>query len=244
MCGGQREQFDTEFLLGTNFMAPSLKKKILSECDWSSGKPSAACEALVAEMYAQVGPLNLYDVYGNCISGDGNDIGRGKRRASVDATMMGLGGSQLGLSACIDSVEASDYFNRADVQAAIHVRKPSERWATCATEPGWTYNNSRANLPRDTYPALVKYLSKSGRGTVIYNGDWDACVPWPDAVAWTTSLGLPVGHVSGSLCLVLIPHQPPHHLAPPMQRWRRTGMPGTIPWTLRARTRRRLAAVS
>ena len=42
----------------------------------------------------------------------------------------------------------------------------------------------RKNLPRDTYPLLIANMR-----VVIYNGDWDACVPWTDNHAWTKGMG-------------------------------------------------------
>ena len=27
---------------------------------------------------------------------------------------------------------------------------------------------------------------------IIYNGDWDACVPWTDNQAWTSAMGFPI----------------------------------------------------
>ena len=89
-----------------------------------------------------------------------------------------------------------------------------QRWATCYTEPGWSYQSTRPNLPRDTYPLLLDNIN-----VIIYNGDVyvgrgpgrsrrvgsdhlpcliflasnqpalrlhsDACVPWTDNYAWT-----------------------------------------------------------
>jgi hypothetical protein len=37
----------------------------------------------------------------------------------------------------------------------------------------WAYKQTRPNLPRDTYPLLVRHIR-----VLIYNGDWDACVPY------------------------------------------------------------------
>lgn len=45
---------------------------------------------------------------------------------------------------------------------------PSQRWSVCYQEPGWSYTSTRANLPRDTYPYLLKNIPVH-----IYNGDWD-----------------------------------------------------------------------
>ena len=44
------------------------------------------------------------------------------------------------------------------------------------------------NLPKDTYPFLIANLNT----TIIFNGDWDACVPYTDGEAWTEGMGFPV----------------------------------------------------
>lgn len=92
-----------------------------------------------------------------------------------------------GPDACIDSAAASAYFNREDVQRAIHVRAPGFCWAVCNTQPGWSYQSTRTNLPANTYPFLVSNIQ-----VVIYNGDWDACVPYTDGEGWTESMGYSV----------------------------------------------------
>jgi len=51
----------------------------------------------------------------------------------------------------------------------------------------WEYTSTRPNLPRDTYPFLLENID-----VVIYNGDWDACVPYTDNEAWTSGMGLEV----------------------------------------------------
>lgn len=92
-----------------------------------------------------------------------------------------------GPTACIDSGVATAYFNRADVQAAIHVRNPGFCWAVCNTQPGWNYKSTRTNLPANTYPYLAANIQ-----VTIYNGDWDACVPYTDGYGWTEGMGYPV----------------------------------------------------
>lgn len=51
----------------------------------------------------------------------------------------------------------------------------------------WGYRHTRPNLPRDTYPTLVKHMR-----VVIYNGDWDSCVPYTDNEAWTRMMQFPI----------------------------------------------------
>jgi serine carboxypeptidase-like clade 1 len=88
---------------------------------------------------------------------------------------------------CIDSALATDYLMQPRVQAAIHVKDPGYCWASCNQVANWTYTANRPNLPRDTYPFLISRLH-----VLIYNGDWDACVPYTDNAAWTENMGLPI----------------------------------------------------
>ena len=52
------------------------------------------------------------------------------------------------------------------VQAAVHVRSPGYCWSVCSAAPGWDYEATQPNLPRDIYPTLVKKLK-----VIIYNGE-------------------------------------------------------------------------
>ena len=61
--------------------------------------------------------------------------------------------------------------------------RPSD-WAICGNQID--YSSTRPNLPRDTYPLLNEHIR-----VLIYNGDWDACVPYTDNEAWTEGMGYP-----------------------------------------------------
>ena len=90
----------------------------------------------------------------------------------------------IGTTACVNTYEASAYLNRPDVRKALHVEAAGVKdWMVCGSAEGWQYTSTRPNLPRDTYPKL-KHLD-----VLIYNGDWDACVPYTDNEAWTTGMG-------------------------------------------------------
>lgn len=95
--------------------------------------------------------------------------------------------TDTGPAECIDSVDASNYMNREDVQQALHARAPGYCWAVCNHHKGWAYTSTRKNLPKDLYPRLVSKLR-----VVIYNGDMDACVPYTDNEAWTSNMNFPV----------------------------------------------------
>ena len=90
----------------------------------------------------------------------------------------------IGTTACVNTYEASAYLNRPDVREALHVEAAGvKNWMVCGSAEGWQYTSTRPNLPRDTYPKL-KHLE-----VLIYNGDWDACVPYTDNEAWTLGMG-------------------------------------------------------
>ena len=95
-----------------------------------------------------------------------------------------------GPNACIDSRAASDYLNDKFVMEAIHVQNPGYCWSVCSSAPGWHYTSTRPDLPTDTYPFLLKNID-----VVVFNGDWDACVPYTDNDGWTKSMGFPVKQV-------------------------------------------------
>ena len=94
-----------------------------------------------------------------------------------------------GPAGCIDSNTATKFVMDPTVQAAIHVRSPGYCWSVCGSVPGWGYTESAPNLPRDVYPTLIKNMK-----VIIYNGDWDACVPYTDNQQWTLNMGFPVMH--------------------------------------------------
>jgi hypothetical protein len=168
------------------------------------GALTADCVTLLNKASEQINHVNMYNIYGDCVSdmctaSDKQTLiaepPRGKipnRPAYSVADKEGNLHSVKrivphGPDACIDSGSASAYFNREDVQEALHVRTPGFCWAVCNTQPGWSYQSTRPNLPRDTYPLLVSNIQ-----VLIYNGDWDACVPYTDGSAWVESMGFPL----------------------------------------------------
>ena len=46
---------------------------------------------------------------------------------------------------------------------------------------------TRPNLPRDTYPFLTENIR-----ILIFNGDWDASVPYTDNIKWTKDMGFDI----------------------------------------------------
>lgn len=214
ICGNgpQGTYVEWAYLLETAFVSPDLKKKINDACDWDAaaandkGALSADCVLLLNKASGQISNVNLYNIYGDCVNEmcpaiAGEDpVKRGKVPARAEYSVADTATTaadttrrQLariipqGPDACIDSKLASGYLNRPEVMEAIHVRDPGFCWAVCNTAPGWTYKSTRTNLPADTYPQLVGAMQ-----VTIFNGDWDACVPYTDGELWTEGMGYSV----------------------------------------------------
>lgn len=199
-CSPQSEKYLSSFLSQTALISPETKKAIKEHCgDFSSS--SVPCNNSLTKMHEEVGKVNLYDVYGECHNGsklalkapvqhkNAKKSNTGYTLENIDLTKnidlsqnINLDPKETGPAACIDSRYASYFFNKEEVIQALHVKRPPYEWAVCANQVNYT--KTRPNLPRDTYPELVEYLER----TIIYNGDYDACVPWTDNIDWTSNM--------------------------------------------------------
>lgn len=212
--GPQGTYYEWEYLKQTSFINPELKTSIDEACAWDLARNntpdalSVKCVNLLVQASSEIGHVNMYNIYGDCVDdmcaatpGEERKV-KGKipmRKEYVITENPSPNGlsqttsrrlariTPYGPDACIDSGAASAYFNREDVQAAIHVQAPGFCWAVCNTAPTWSYKSTRTNLPANTYPLLTSNLQ-----VLIYNGDWDACVPYTDGEGWTQSMGYPI----------------------------------------------------
>ena len=206
ICGSgpQGTYYEWTYLLGQGFISSDLKKQINSECDWVNaeknvkGALSLKCADLLSQASAQIENVDLYNIYGDCVSdmcsARAGEQPRGKIPNRPDIVISEGGETRrlaritpYGPEACIDSGAATGYLNQPEVMKAIHVKDPGFCWAVCNTAKGWSYSSTRTNLPKNTYPLLLKNID-----VVIFNGDWDACVPYTDNEAWTENMGFPV----------------------------------------------------
>ena len=215
----QGDYYITKYLMQTAFASDELKDAINANCDFSTwsqgGAITAQCVAQVAKLNALTSNLDTYCVYCDCGQQFPADASLSKRNggqmrlpenkkesfadkqaafgikhamhpeeAKVEAQ------TEAQTSACIDSLAASAWLNSPEVQEALHVTEAGvSNWQTCGPQPGWVYTSTRPNLPRDTYPVLVANIR-----VLIYNGDWDVCVPYTDNEAWTLSMGYNISH--------------------------------------------------
>jgi len=198
--GSQGTYYEWEYLTQLALIPNTLKNQINMVCNWTAAMNntpnsiSPQCELLLDEASVIISNVDLYDVYGDCVNSYPPAVAEGATYRRMKAPSKGFFathrlGDQLlgGPDACIDSRAATGYLSQPQVMQAIHVRDPGFVWGVCTDAPGWTYTSTRANLPRDTYPALI-----ANYRVIIYNGDWDACVPYTDNEAWTVNMGYKV----------------------------------------------------
>lgn len=87
---------------------------------------------------------------------------------------------------CFDDSNVEKYFNRADVQSALHVEAKRE-WQVCSDEVGDRYEmQDKGSIW--TYPTLIK----EGLRILVYSGDTDAIVPFNGNQAWIHNLKLEI----------------------------------------------------
>lgn len=196
-CSDAGTQIRVEFLFGHGLYSKDLHSAIMKECDFSN--PSSTCNSLLTQMGDQVGDVNIYDIYGDCISGT-KGLNRTAGIKSLYRKVPGIKHPELrrslsrfsqlvgGPDECIDGIDAEAYLNNDAVRQAIHVANSSvvPQWTICTSNINYN-SNTESLMP--IYPTLIKNYR-----VLVFNGDVDACVPYTDNEAWTEGLGLPVSN--------------------------------------------------
>ncbi|GMH72032.1 hypothetical protein TrST_g2554 [Triparma strigata] len=190
--GDQGSALSAQFLTSSGFLPQKLKNDINDNCDydsWFAGDGvSEACTKNIENLNEFTKDLDTYCVYCDCpasntahskIHGANHLL---KKKMEVEGLKRA---PDVSTNACINTYEASLYLNRPDVQEALSVTVAGvSDWEVCHTAAGWDYTSTRPNLPRDTYPLLTSKIN-----VLVYNGDWDACVPYTDGESWTSGMG-------------------------------------------------------
>ena len=146
------------------------------------GNFSAACVERLKEAEAAVGDFYMYNFFDNCGPGK-----QGKLRAGVQP----LGGIETtrggGTYPCGTNEAVSLFCNNEAVREAFHMKPISfygREWNANAfgNEDSMLYAKF-SGCSFALYPELLKRYS-----AVIYNGDFDTCVPWSQNEEWTSFL--------------------------------------------------------
>lgn len=170
------------------FSAP-LKRAIDAACvNWTSPR-SAACEAALSQMGAEMGPLNGYNIEVTC-----GAAGSAQRRALL-LSEGARGAAPAPAALSFDPCSAADdaltaWMNSPEVVAALHMGAGVAAlgpWAECAGGATLHYTRIPCDEPAQIYPGLLQNIS-----VLVYNGDQDECIPYLQDQQWTEGMNFPV----------------------------------------------------
>ncbi|CAA2995815.1 serine carboxypeptidase-like 31 [Olea europaea var. sylvestris] len=164
-------------------------KTIKESCDFYSDDPwsNKDCTQGMAEYYRQYNEIDIYSLYTSvCIpSSEGKKSSLVTVRSSSSKMPRVLGG----YDPCMDDY-AKSYYNRRDVQKALHVGDGTtliRNWTICnlTVYSNWSYSRTSV-LP------IYKKLIGAGLRIWVYSGDTDGRVPFLSTRYSLSSLGLPI----------------------------------------------------
>jgi len=181
--GANTEQLKVDFLWGHGLFSDVTYQKILKDCgDFSNISP--ACTKDLNEMSIEVGNVNIYDIYDNCINANAEVSAKHSRSwrtipDAIDLALSNVGGPVE----CIDGAAAGAWLNQDAVRTAIHVKSVAQIgvWDVCGGN--LTYAQNWGSLLPNYKYQIIPFIR-----VLIYNGDVDACVPYNGNEWWTSSL--------------------------------------------------------
>ena len=150
--------------------------------NWTTRSP--ACDALLSDLAAGMGPLNNYNIQQTCAPGSAQQTG-----LFTGAHANGM------LSTGVDPCSVADaaltaWMNTDAVRAALHVEAAQAVvgvWAECAGGGNVAYTRLPQDETKTVYPGLLQRIA-----VLIYNGDNDECIPYLQDEAWTRGMNFAV----------------------------------------------------
>jgi len=149
--------------------------------NWTLRSP--ACDALLSDLAAGMGPLNTYNIQETCAAG-----------AAQQAALL-AGGAGAALATGVDPCSVADaaltaWMNSDAVRAALHVEAAQAvvgDWAECAGGGSVVYTRLPQDETATVYPGLLAKIA-----VLIYSGDQDECIPYLQDEEWTARMGFAV----------------------------------------------------
>ena len=157
------------------------------------------CDEAVGVLYGDLDGINIYDYLRECkvpktLQGAISTKSKYykyapwafKRHKKTNEEINLKSSDLLGSTPCFDDTIVENYFNREDVQKALHVtaKRPFQ---ICSDAVGARYNNTMKGSYW-TYPTLIK----EGLRILVYSGDTDAIVPFNGNQKWIKNLNLEI----------------------------------------------------
>ena len=142
------------FFSGHGLISPVTYAAVQKDCDPSAAGPSPSCQSDFDLAHSEIGNVNIYDIYGDCVYGatGGRKDASGNAVYSKAPVPMRAGSS--GPVECIDETIAK-YIGRADVATALNVI-PGLHWAVCGSNSSFNYQRTERDERVDVYPTIWK----------------------------------------------------------------------------------------
>ncbi|KAF5179146.1 Serine carboxypeptidase-like [Thalictrum thalictroides] len=147
-------------------------KQLLNKCDFRQQKNSDVCESLYSyAMDQEFGNIDQYNIYAPpCNNSDGSKNSRQALHLPHRPTMIRR---YSGYDPCTEKY-AEIYYNRPDVQKALHANKTKipYKWTACSETLNRHWNDTAISvLP------IYKEMIASGLRIWVFSGDVDSVVP-------------------------------------------------------------------
>lgn len=164
-------------------------KAIQNSCDFKGNNTwTDECNQSVDEIFKQYGEIDIYSLYtSTCISNSTLSDTKSTKAVLKRSSKMKLG-LLGGFDPCLDSY-AKTYYNRADVQTALHVSDGLllKNWTLCNMTVFHNWKDTK-----DSVLPIYKKLIDAGLRIWVYSGDTDGRVPVLSTRYSLNALGLPI----------------------------------------------------
>ncbi|GAA0170761.1 serine protease [Lithospermum erythrorhizon] len=164
-------------------------KTIKQSCDFKGNNTwTDECSQAVDEIFKQYGEIDIYSLYtSTCIENSSGPDTKSTKAVSKRSSKMMLG-LLGGFDPCLDGY-AKTYYNRPDVQTALHVSDGLmlKNWTICNMTVFHKWKDSK-----DSVLPIYKKLIDAGLRIWVYSGDTDGRVPVLSTRYSLSSLGLPI----------------------------------------------------
>lgn len=165
-------------------------KMIRETCDFNSDNTwsNPNCSQGVDEVLKQYKEIDIYSLYTSVCIANSTKNGLGSMEVMFKASSKMMPRIMGGYDPCLDDY-ARSYYNRPDVQKALHVSDGHQlrNWSIC----NFTIFNNWADSKPSVLPIYKKLIS-AGLRIWVYSGDTDGRVPVLSTRYSLNALGLPI----------------------------------------------------
>ncbi|PIN19743.1 Serine carboxypeptidases (lysosomal cathepsin A) [Handroanthus impetiginosus] len=158
-------------------------KTIVQSCDFYSNDPfsNSDCNSSVQELLSQYKEIDIYSLYTSVCMANSSLV-TARSSSKMLPRMMG------GYDPCLDDY-AKSYYNRPEVQKALHVGDgiSLKNWSICNMSLFYRWSDSK-----DSVLPIYKKLIAAGLRIWVYSGDTDGRVSVLSTRYSLRSLGLPI----------------------------------------------------